>query len=383
MTLPETQAALEVIRKAKEALAAHDPVAARSLALQATRLAPELEDVWLMLAAVSEPEEALQHLSTALRIHPDSPRAMKGIAWARERLNKLREAQRPAGSPQAASTLSGWQPENLGTGNDLPGTQTALPADDTSTPYSWTTTAKVTARRVALLPWILFVMFVCLAVAGWFFGPNLWQAVDPPAVIQVQSGVYTKPTLTPTPTATFTPTLTFTATPTASPTPTATNTPIPTDTPLPTTTTAPTATALPPVVYVEEDYVYSPAELPVSSQRERWIDVDLSQQRVYAYEGQDIVKKFTVSTGTSAHPTVTGRYYIYVKYRYDDMAGPGYYLPDVPYVMYFYEGYSFHGTYWHSNFGTPMSHGCVNLRTEDAAWLYNWADVGTLVNVHQ
>jgi lipoprotein-anchoring transpeptidase ErfK/SrfK len=111
--------------------------------------------------------------------------------------------------------------------------------------------------------------------------------------------------------------------------------------------------------------------------------VDLSQQRVYAYEGQEIVKKFTVSTGTAAHPTVTGRYYIYMKYRYDDMAGPGYYLPDVPYVMYFYEGYSLHGTYWHSNFGTPMSHGCVNLSTSDAAWLYNWADVGTLVNVHQ
>jgi lipoprotein-anchoring transpeptidase ErfK/SrfK len=64
------------------------------------------------------------------------------------------------------------------------------------------------------------------------------------------------------------------------------------------------------------------------------------------------------------------------------MAGPGYYLPDVPYTMYFYRGYGIHGTYWHSNFGTPMSHGCVNMQTDEAGWMFNWASVGTLVNVH-
>ena len=46
------------------------------------------------------------------------------------------------------------------------------------------------------------------------------------------------------------------------------------------------------------------------------------------------------------------------------------------------EGYGLHGTYWHHNFGTPMSHGCVNLQTDDAGWLFGWASVGTLVNVH-
>ena len=103
---------------------------------------------------------------------------------------------------------------------------------------------------------------------------------------------------------------------------------------------------------------------------------------VYAYEGNTVVNSFLVSTGTWQYPTVTGKYHIYVKYRYTDMAGPGYYLPNVPYTMYFYQGYGLHGTYWHHNFGTPMSHGCVNLQTDDAAWLYNWASVGTLVNVH-
>ncbi|MDX1378970.1 MAG: L,D-transpeptidase, partial [Anaerolineales bacterium] len=71
-----------------------------------------------------------------------------------------------------------------------------------------------------------------------------------------------------------------------------------------------------------------------------------------------------------------------IKYRSNKMSGPGYYLPDVPYIMYFHGSYGLHGTYWHNNFGTPMSHGCVNLTIEDAGWLYNWASIGTLVNVH-
>jgi lipoprotein-anchoring transpeptidase ErfK/SrfK len=123
-------------------------------------------------------------------------------------------------------------------------------------------------------------------------------------------------------------------------------------------------------------------EIALSGNGERWIDVDLTNQYVYAYEGDVVVNSFIVSTGTWRTPTVTGQYKIYVKYRSAKMSGPGYYLPNVPYIMYFYKGYGLHGTYWHNNFGTPMSHGCVNLRTDDAAWLYEWASVGTLVNVH-
>jgi lipoprotein-anchoring transpeptidase ErfK/SrfK len=110
--------------------------------------------------------------------------------------------------------------------------------------------------------------------------------------------------------------------------------------------------------------------------------VDLSQQRVYAYEGDTVVNAFVVSTGTWQHPTVTGSYKVWIKLRSTTMAGPGYYLTNVPFVMYFYKGYGLHGTYWHNNFGTPMSHGCVNLTIPDAEWIYNWASVGTVVNVH-
>jgi lipoprotein-anchoring transpeptidase ErfK/SrfK len=114
----------------------------------------------------------------------------------------------------------------------------------------------------------------------------------------------------------------------------------------------------------------------------RWIDVDLTNQRLTAYEGQTIVRTTLVSTGLPRTPTPVGLFRIWIKLRYDDMSGPDYYLANVPYTMYFHRGYGLHGTYWHSNFGHPMSHGCVNLPTSEAEWLFNWAEVGTLVNIH-
>jgi lipoprotein-anchoring transpeptidase ErfK/SrfK len=111
--------------------------------------------------------------------------------------------------------------------------------------------------------------------------------------------------------------------------------------------------------------------------------VDLSQQRLYAHEGQKTVLTAIVSTGIRIYPTVTGRFKIYVKYRATRMTGPGYDLPNVPWTMYFYGSYAIHGTYWHNNFGQPMSHGCVNMKTSEAKWLYQWAPIGTLVVVHR
>jgi LysM repeat protein len=121
---------------------------------------------------------------------------------------------------------------------------------------------------------------------------------------------------------------------------------------------------------------------PQSTSRERWIDVNLSTQTLTAYEGSNPVYRAVVSTGLPGTPTPVGTFRVWIKLRYDDMSGPGYYLPNVPYVMYFYRDYGLHGTYWHSNFGTPMSHGCVNLSTPEAGWLYNWASVGTRVVTH-
>lgn len=137
-----------------------------------------------------------------------------------------------------------------------------------------------------------------------------------------------------------------------------------------------TATPLPPTP--------TPSPAPPSAvEEERWIDIDLTQQSLTAYEGGVPVRTTLVSTGLPQTPTPVGQFRIWIKLRTDDMAGPGYYIEDVPFVMYFHEGYGLHGVTWHGNFGHPMSHGCVNLPTVEAEWLFNWADVGTLVNLHE
>jgi LysM repeat protein len=121
---------------------------------------------------------------------------------------------------------------------------------------------------------------------------------------------------------------------------------------------------------------------PSSGGGTKWIDIDLSSQRLRAYSGNTVLRTMVVSTGIARYPTPTGRFRIYSKYPSITMSGPGYYLPGVPHSMFFYRGYAIHGTYWHNNFGTPMSHGCINLTRSDAAWLYSWAPIGTLVVIH-
>ncbi|MDX1412775.1 MAG: L,D-transpeptidase family protein [Candidatus Promineifilaceae bacterium] len=119
---------------------------------------------------------------------------------------------------------------------------------------------------------------------------------------------------------------------------------------------------------------------------ERWIDVNLNTQTLVAYEGDVPVFNSLISSGLWNTPTVTGQFRTWMKYESQDMngylLGYDYYLEDVPYVMYFFKDFAIHGAYWHNNFGTPMSHGCVNMHPADAGWLFNWAPVGTTVNIH-
>ncbi|HEX2037906.1 MAG TPA: peptidoglycan binding domain-containing protein [Chloroflexota bacterium] len=124
--------------------------------------------------------------------------------------------------------------------------------------------------------------------------------------------------------------------------------------------------------------------------RGKWIDVNVTTQSLVAYEGDWPVLTARVSTGLPRTPTPIGTFRVFSKLVADDMRGGSYatgdyyFLPKVPYVMYFLEGgYALHGTFWHSNFGQPMSHGCVNLPTEQAKWLFEWAPMGTTVVVHR
>jgi hypothetical protein len=112
-----------------------------------------------------------------------------------------------------------------------------------------------------------------------------------------------------------------------------------------------------------------------------WVDINLSSQTLCLFHGGG-TNCFAVSTGMPWTPTPTGTFSIWTKLSSTLMAGPGYYLPGVPWTMYFYRGYGIHGTYWHNNFGHPMSHGCVNMRTPEAQFVYERVSVGTKVVVH-
>jgi lipoprotein-anchoring transpeptidase ErfK/SrfK len=136
------------------------------------------------------------------------------------------------------------------------------------------------------------------------------------------------------------------------------------------------------IVPAEGEYQPSPENAPPApTSSGKAIVVSVGEQRIFAYENGQLVHSHLVSTGRQVTPTVMGDYNIYVKYVADDMSGPDYFLPQVPYVMYFYQGYGIHGTYWHNSFGRPMSHGCINLPVDEAQWFFNFAEVGTLVRV--
>ncbi len=358
------------IQNARESLRRGDNPSARSWAEQAAKLAPTSADPLLILAAISEPRASLDYAKRALVLEPENARARKAVDWARSRFG----ADVPASGPTSA-------PENFSiTQNNLK--------------------EKTQARRNPLMVGLILTGLACIVVAfaAWYASPALAalfaqesapaQQADSQSVqfAQVQLA---KPTYTPQPS--FTPSSTSTAIPTFTPpatfTPEITNTPLPTETPLATNTAAllemsiladtPTSIAPP----TKENVPPAANAAPVGN-GVRWIDVDLTNQRVYAYEGDVMLNSFLASTGTWQTPTVTGQFKIWIKVRSQTMSGPGYSLPGVPYVMYFYKDYGIHGTYWHNNFGVPMSHGCVNLSIPDAEWLYNWASVGTVVNVH-
>jgi hypothetical protein len=121
---------------------------------------------------------------------------------------------------------------------------------------------------------------------------------------------------------------------------------------------------------------------------QRRIDVDLSSQRLIAYEGDTPVYRAPVATGKDGFNTPVGSYAIYSKYPIETMTGSAggesWYVPDIPWVQYVVGGVALHGTYWHDQWGTGfrLSHGCINLNIDDAQWLYEWADVGTEVDIH-
>lgn len=125
---------------------------------------------------------------------------------------------------------------------------------------------------------------------------------------------------------------------------------------------------------------------------EKWIDINLSDKTLTAYQGDTPVfgpKK--IVDGKKDYETVTGTFEIYHRLEKQDMTNASkfpqsdsryYYTKDVPWVQYFKGGYAIHGAPWRSSFGYSGSHGCINMSVSDAKWMYDWASMGTKVVVH-
>lgn len=117
-----------------------------------------------------------------------------------------------------------------------------------------------------------------------------------------------------------------------------------------------------------------PASVPPGA---KWVHVDLSEQVLTAYEGDTWVYATLVSTGKpgdSKTITHSGLFRVWSKTLHELMAEENeYFVEEVPYTQYFHAGEALHGAFWHSSFGVPVTHGCVNLSLADARWLFAWA----------
>lgn len=122
---------------------------------------------------------------------------------------------------------------------------------------------------------------------------------------------------------------------------------------------------------------------------EKFIDVNLKEQRLYAYERGRVARTFLVSTGTLKYPTPIVETSVLekipmkdYKWTYGKNHPDNYYLKNVKNNLRVYGAVYIHYAYWHRNFGHRMSHGCINVGNADSEWIYGWADVGTPVKTH-
>jgi lipoprotein-anchoring transpeptidase ErfK/SrfK len=387
-----------LLQSARQAIQAGQKQQARDLLQQAIRQNPGDHRPWLWLAGITPSARAsLDYVNRAVVLRPNDPVVQKAQAWAerRWRQEQSQVVSQTAAATTAATPVSPPIARSEAVTMPLPAALPVQPKPVTerSARAMPRPTSAPRARRdwgIATVAAIGFFSLLAFLIAGLAW----WQTMGPGQAIandalsnelprpHKQAAVYgsLELPLSATPTATPDPLqpkaavaegqarATWTTTP--SPTPSLTPTPVPTETPTP----YPTIVGEAPV----EPWGLRPGE--------KWIDVNLTTQTLNAYEGSQHVFTSLVSSGTWQHATVTGQFRVYLRYEAQTMngylLGYDYFLEDVPYVMYFYEDYALHGTYWHNNFGTPMSHGCVNLPTPNAEWIYNWSTIGTLVNVH-
>ncbi len=408
----------EAIREAYRALQRGDTRGARQWAHQAAVLAPEREESWLAMAAVATPRASVEYLGRALEINPGSQRATAGMRWALERVR----AQNEAGSQKGA----------------LPRHTADLP------PYARHPSFPFTHVPAALL--ILLIPLAGLAALALTFW-TVWATIGP--TVLAASAQQTGPQLSADARATLlsaqgvspTPFLPNTRLPAAAPTSrpvlTPTSQPVPTSRPAPTSVPAQsTAIPLSGNSYVvqsgdtlsdiaamfgvnTEDLIQAnqildpsvimpgqtlviprsgsgaglpaPTRVPTSAPPSgpKSIIVDLSQQHLYAYQGNTLVYSFVASSGRSGASTWVGSFSILDKISKAWSPDWGFWMPDwmgIYWVSSDLEN-GIHAlpvlqngqTIWGSSLGSPISYGCIVLGTQNAEQLFYWAAIGTPV----
>ena len=371
-------AAKEALRRSQLALRAGDKETARRWAEKAAVLAPELEEPWLFLAAVSRPQISIHYLERALALNPTSERARKGMLWARKTLAEKQTAKKPPVLlvPPSEKTEKSPKPErpapvggilHIAAEKQIEATQPAPKAEKAPARSLWQISLPAMLITVLIVSavWALFPRISSFAA-----GLNV-AGTATPSQAHWSTAEINKPTYTPTATATFTP----------SPTATITPSPTPTFTPLPTNTPKPKPTAEPQPAAAEE-YTYTPSGA-------KYVLVDISEQHMYAYEGNTLVFSFVASTGMN-NATATGSFSVLNKI-------PSAYGSTWDIWMPYWLGIYWAGSLqngihalpimsngsilWDGYLGTPISYGCVVLGTYEAKLLYDWVDVGTPVDI--
>ena len=372
------QAAKEAIRRARTALRKGDKDSARLWAEKAASLAPKVEEPWLLLAAVSRPQLSIRYLERAQAINPKSERVRKGFIWAKKRLSQnVGKTQPNLAVKKRGPSRKIPQQEKIMSSNggilhapvqQIEETQPIKAISSIGKPRFWRQS----------LPALLLTVIIVSAV--WALSPRASSfaatlSATPTATLSQEhwaQAEISKPTYTPSPTATFTPT----PTPTLTSTPTFT--PIPTETPIPTKKPRPANTAIP-----------APQQGPGAASGGKYVLVDISEQHLYAYQGNTLVYSFISSTGMN-NATATGHFSVLNKIPSAYGSTWDIWMPN--WLGIYWAGTLQNGIHalpimssgarlWAGYLGSPISYGCVVLGAWEAQQLYNWVNVGTPVDI--
>jgi lipoprotein-anchoring transpeptidase ErfK/SrfK len=370
----------QALQKAQEALQRGDKLSARRWAEFVVAAAPGMEEGWLMLAAVSSPRASIEYLGRALQINPKSQRARRGLEWAQKRL----ELQGP--------------------------TKRVEPR---------TAPRRRVRKKIQPLRWLAAILLLLLAFALVFSLAGLAQGKALP--VPAGSATLGAPTATPSqppfpsPTAFRYPT--YTATLAILPPPTQTASPVPTM--LPATKTAytvqpgdslaslslwfgvpaqailaannlPDQSALTPGLSLfipPQEYIVPPASFPPP----KTILVDISEQHLYAYEGETLVYSFVASTGMG-NSTRIGTFKVLDKIPNAYGGTWNIWMPN--WLGIYWSGHLENGihalpilpngaTLWAGFLGQPISYGCIVLGSYESKLLYDWVEVGIPVIIQR